>query len=128
MRALLDTCVLLWLTQEPTKLSAGCRSAIDTPDVDLLVSHASVWEMALKSQAGKLEFPTPLRRWLADQRKEWQFDYVPITVEHILRTCEIERHHVDPFDRLLIAQALVNDLVILTPDDMIARYPVQTVW
>lgn len=84
--------------------------------------------MSLKSFAGKLAFSTPLRRWLALQRAEWRFDYLPIREEHILRTLEIERHHADPFDRLLVTQALTEDLPLVTPDTWIAKYPVQIIW
>ena len=128
MKLLLDTCSLLWLTQEPQRLSAASRAAIDRPGNDLLVSHASMWEMSLKSFAGKLVFSTPLRRWLALQRAEWRFEYLPIREEHILRTLEIERHHADPFDRMLVAQALAENLPLVTPDASIAKYPVQIIW
>ena len=128
MILLLDTCTLLWLTQEPDRLSDESRRAIGDWDNELLVSHASIWELALKTLAGKLSFATPLRRWLAEQREAWRFDYLQITDEHILRTLEIERHHPDPFDRLLVAQAMEANLPIVTPDPAIARYPVQVVW
>jgi len=125
---LLDTCTLIWLTQEPERLSAKGKAVIESPETDLLVSHASVWEMLLKSQAGKLSFPAPLRKWLRDQQDHWGFRYLDITLEHLLRTGELARHHVDPFDRLLVTQAIVENLAILTPDPWIVRYPVQAIW
>lgn len=128
MKLLLDTCTLLWLTQEPKRLSALCRKAIDRAENDLVVSDASLWEMALKSAAGKLSFSPPLRRWIADQRSIWKFESLAIREEHILRTLEIERHHVDPFDRLLVAQALAENIPLVTPDPAIAKYPVQVIW
>ena len=128
MTLLLDTCTLVWLAQEPSRLSKVCRATIDDPQTDLLVSHATLWEMALKVGAGKLTFSPPLRRWLIEQQDIWKFDYLVISDDHILRTLEVERHHVDPFDRLLVTQALAENLPIATPDPLIARYPVQILW
>lgn len=128
MRLLLDTCTLLWLTQEPARLSSACRNAIDDQHNDLVVSDASVWEMALKSLAGKLTFSPPLRRWLSDQRALWNFASLPVKEEHILRTLEIERHHADPFDRLIISQAMTENIPVLTPDAEMAKYQVQVIW
>jgi PIN domain nuclease of toxin-antitoxin system len=101
---------------------------VDDAANELLLSDAAVWEMALKAAAGKLTFPVPLRVWLVDQRATWHFDYVPIRQDQILRTLELERHHTDPIDRLMIAQALTDDLSIVTPDGFISKYPVRVVW
>jgi len=125
---LLDTCTLIWLTQEAERLSQRARTVIEDPSSELLASHVSVLEMVLKVQAGKLAFPAPLRRWLADQRSAWGFDYLRLDLEHLLRVEEIERIHSDPFDRLLVSQAIVENVGILTPDPWIARYPVQVIW
>lgn len=128
MRLLLDTCVLLWLTAEPDRLSPLARDLVDDPGNDLVVSHAVVWEVSLKSAAGRLALPAPPRAWLAEQHGVWGFDYLPVSLEHILRTVEIPRHHVDPFDRIMICQAIVEGLTILTPDGEFPRYPVHVVW
>lgn len=128
MNILLDTCTLIWLTQEPERLSEKSKTIIENPDNELLVSHVSVWEMLLKTQAGKLSFPVPLRKWLSDQQNTWDFRYLNITLEHLLRVEEIERHHSDPFDRLLVTQAIVENIGIVTPDPWIAKYPVQVLW
>jgi len=125
---LLDTCTLIWLTQESERLSEKSRTIIENPDNELLVSHVSVWEMLLKTQAGKLSFPVPLRKWLSDQQNTWDFRYLNISLEHLLRVEEIERHHSDPFDRLLVTQAIVENIGIVTPDPWIAKYPVQVLW
>lgn len=128
MRVLLDTCTLLWLTQAPDKLSDSCREVINNSQYTMLLSHACVWEMLLKSQSGKLTFPMPLRMWLEEQKRVWGFEYLKIGLEHLLRTGEIERHHSDPFDRLLVAQAIVENISILTPDGFISMYPVHVIW
>jgi len=125
---LLDTCVLIWLTQEPEKLSEKSKEVLEKPDNELLVSHVSVWEMHLKMQAEKLSLSLPLRKWLSEQQSIWGFFYLAITLEHLLRTGEIERHHSDPFDRLLVSQSIVESLSIMTPDPWIPRYPVHVIW
>ncbi len=128
MTILLDTCVLIWLTQEPEKLSEKSKEVLEKPDNELLVSHVSVWEMLLKMQAEKLSLSLPLRKWLSEQQSIWGFFYLAITLEHLLRTGEIERHHSDPFDRLLVSQSIVESLSIMTPDPWIPRYPVHVIW
>ena len=128
MKLLLDTCVLIWLPSEPDRISAIARELMDDRENDLVVSHASVWEIALRSAAGKLTLPIPPRAWLAEQRATWGLEYHPVTLEHILRTGEIHRHHADPFDRLLICQAIVDGLAILTPDGLFSKYPVHVIW
>ena len=115
VKVLLDTCTFLWLTQEPEKLSNTCRAVIDDPSTILLVSHASVWEIVLKIQSGKFFFPMPFRKWLDEQKSVWGFEYLPVNLEHLLRTGEIEKHHGDPFDRIIIVQ-------------FIAKYPVHSIW
>ena len=128
VRVLLDTCSLIWLTQEPAKLSDTCKAEIDNPENSLVVSHASVWEILLKNRAGKFTFPLPIRRWLEKQKLIWDFEYLAISLEHLLRTGEIEGHHNDPFDRLLVAQSIIENISILTPDSAIAKYPVHVIW
>ncbi len=128
VRVLLDTCTLLWLTQKPRKLSRECKRTIDEPSTQLLVSYVCVWELLLKIAAGKFTFPIPLRKWLEQQKSQWQFDYLPIGLEHLLRTAEIEKHHADPFDRLLVSQAMTENISVLTPDEFIAEYPVHVIW
>jgi PIN domain nuclease of toxin-antitoxin system len=125
---LLDTCTLLWLCGNPKKLSNKVKECIDSEDTEIVVSLVSVWEMGLKTQSGKMKFPKPLRRWIHDQREIWKFDVLSISLEHILTTNELPEHHKDPFDRLLIAQALRNNIPFLTPDKIIAEYPVEVIW
>lgn len=128
MNLLLDTCVVIWLASEPSRLSGIARRLIDDTDNDLAVSHAAVWELVLKSGAGKLALPMPVRAWLAEQQRRWGFQYLPISLEHFLRTDEIHRHHADPFDRLMIAQAIIDGLTVVTPDSEFSKYPVHAAW
>jgi PIN domain nuclease of toxin-antitoxin system len=125
---LLDTCVIIWLSAEPKKLSKAARKAIDAADATLCASDASLWEVCMKWQSGKLTLPAPPRKWLAEQAQIWQTERVPLVPEHFFRTCELPPLHKDPFDRLLVAQAIERGLTIVTPDQSIHAYPVAVLW
>jgi PIN domain nuclease of toxin-antitoxin system len=125
---LLDTCTLLWLAASPRLLSRAARAALDAPHARLFVSDASIWEVCLKWQAGKLQLPTPPRRWMIEQLGLWHLDRLALEPEHYYRTTELAPIHRDPFDRLLVAQAMVRDLTIVTPDPAIRAYPVAVLW
>lgn len=128
MAILLDTCTLIWLCSEPNKLSVKAAQMIDKPGAALLVSHVSVWEMSLKNKTGKMRFPKPLRRWLAEQKDVWDFEWLPISLEHILSTNELPDYHKDPFDRLIVSQAMKKNIPVVTPDLFIKQYTVETLW
>ena len=128
MILLLDTCAFIWLTQEPAKLSAAARSAIDDPANTLAFSHASVWEMHLKHQAGKLNLPDSPRHWLPQQMTAWNIREWPIRLAAIQRTSDLPDLHRDPFDRLLVAQSLEDGLAIVSPDPFFPGYGVTVVW
>lgn len=124
---LLDTCTLVWLASDPERLGAAARAVLDS-DSNLLVSDASTWELCLKWQAKKIRLPSPPRTWVVEQLRAWQLQRVCIEPEHLFRTVELPEHHRDPFDRLLVAQALTLSATIVTPDPAIHRYPVAVVW
>ncbi len=124
---LIDTCALLWLTSDPSRLSATAKKAIESEQA-LYLSDASVWEICLKWQAKKLGLPTPPRTWVAEQVSAWSLLRVPLEAEHFFRTTELPDLHRDPFDRLLVAQAITNAARIVTPDAAIKQYPVSVVW
>jgi PIN domain nuclease of toxin-antitoxin system len=124
---LLDTCTFVWLTMVPKKVSAAAKRHIDAAEV-IQLSDVSALEIALKWRSGKLALPAPPRVWLADQAERWEVKWMPITREHILRASELELLHQDPYDRLLVAQALSESVGIVTPDEWIERYPVRTIW
>ncbi len=128
MHLLLDTCTLIWLCTEPNQLSKRAGETIDRYDASLFVSHVSALEMSLKIKSGKMVFPKPLRRWLAEQQNLWKFEWLSIVLDHILNLNELPDIHKDPFDRLLVSQALNKNIPILTPDTFIKQYPVETVW
>lgn len=128
MNLLLDSCTLIWLTSEPALLSAAATAAIDHPAARLHVSHASLWEIALKHEAGKLHLPAPLRSWWAEQIHRWSLIELPLTGEVLLQGTELPRHHKDPFDRAILAQALSDNLALVSPDSNFPLYGVSLIW
>jgi PIN domain nuclease of toxin-antitoxin system len=115
---LLDTHALLWALASPATLAEDAADAIEDPTNDVLVSAASIWEIAIKARSGKLTLGVPL----ADLTLT--FDPIGITHTHALQVAALPDHHRDPFDRMLISQALVEGLTIVTRDRVIAKYGV----
>lgn len=128
MRLLLDTCTFLWAIAEPERLSAKARTALLDPDNEVMLSAASVWECAIKHRLGMLSLPGDPARYLASQRIAHGFDALPIDEEAIAQIGKLPDHHRDPFDRVLVCQAIVGGMQIVTPDEAIARYPVPICW
>lgn len=121
MTLLLDTQILLWAVSEPERLSAGARRLLTNPDNDLLFSPASLWEIAIKNTLGRDDFhvePRILRRALLDNG----YSELPINSEHAVNIDTLPRLHKDPFDRLLVAQAITEGIMLLTTDAQVARY------
>ena len=125
---LLDTCTLLWLTADPSSLSSDATQALDDESNELWVSDVSTLEIALKWSAGKLRLPAPPRTWFESQVATWGLSTIGLRRTDIYRVTELPTHHRDPFDRLLVAQALDRGFTIVTPDEAIAIYPVATLW
>lgn len=119
MRYLLDSHVFLWF-DDPEQLSPKVRAILDDRENALFLSVASIWELTLKRVAGKLHFTGAF----ATTADSYQIALVPVSAEHVAKTEELPRFHKDPFDHLLIAQALVEDLVLVTRNEFVARYPV----
>jgi len=122
VRLLLDTHVLLWTLEDPSKLRVAAREAIKDWENQVLVSAASVWELAIKAAAGRLKPPESLESGLENQG----FAPLAISVAHALAAGALPRHHGDPFDRMLVAQAQLEGLTIVTRDPDIPRYGVAT--
>ncbi|BFM40790.1 type II toxin-antitoxin system VapC family toxin [Synechocystis sp. LKSZ1] len=120
MKFLLDTHILLWWLGDDGRLSAETRSIITNPENFIFVSAATVWEMSIKKSLGKLSFPDGLLTIL----KENQFQLLSITVEHSLRIAHLPEHHKDPFDRMLIAQAQTEGLILISQDIKFKQYKV----
>ena len=120
MGFLLDTHVLLWWLANDPKLSADVREIIRNPVNDSFVSVATIWEIAIKTSLGKLKQPDDLLAVLRDNR----FQVLDISAEHCLNVGSLPWHHKDPFDRMLISQALVEGLTIITVDQKFKFYDV----
>src|SRR5579863_5512581 len=122
MKLLLDTHLLLWAAGHPERLSAAARALLDDPHSELLFSSASLWEISIKRGLGRDDFrvdPRLLRRGLLDNG----YGELPITSEHAVSTDHLPELHKDPFDRILIAQANVEGITLLTDDRRVAAYP-----
>ena len=122
MKLLLDTHLLLWAAGEPDRLSAKARALLDNPDHELLFSAASLWEVAIKRGLGRADFQVDarlLRRGLLDNG----YSELPIVSEHVVATENLPPIHKDPFDRVLVAQATVEGITLLTMDSVVAQNP-----
>ena len=124
MKLLLDTHIFIWLVTEPESLSPRARTLCQDPENELLLSFASIWEMQIKHQLGKLTFTTPLADLIAVQRVGNRIALLPIALAHILALRELPLLHKDPFDRLLIAQANLEGITLLTADSALPAYQV----
>ncbi|MCK9487949.1 MAG: type II toxin-antitoxin system VapC family toxin [Xanthomonadales bacterium] len=122
MKYLLDTRLLLWAAAEPRRLAKKTRALLEDPDNVLLFSAASFWEVAIKAGLGRADFtvePAVLRRGLLDNG----YVELPVLNEHAVATGTLPPIHRDPFDRLLVAQAQVEGITLLTSDPVVAQYP-----
>jgi PIN domain nuclease of toxin-antitoxin system len=119
---LLDTCTLLWLVMEPDSLSAEAKIALHQNRGDLFVSSVNAFEIGQKFNAGKLELPLPPSQWFDLACRLHGLIIHPLRSIHAFRAAELPLLHRDPFDRLLIGTAIVEDLVLLTPDPKIHQY------
>jgi PIN domain nuclease of toxin-antitoxin system len=124
VRYLLDTHILLWWIADDPKLRVDIRETIADPTHDVAVSVASIWEAAIKRALGKLRFETPI---LLDTLSRGGTRVVPITAEHALAAGDLPRHHDDPFDRMLVAQALTEGLILISRDSRLRAYEVAIV-
>ena len=122
MKLLLDTHTLLWWLDDNPKLTAEAREAISKAENEVYVSAVTAWEIVIKKRLGKLRLPPRLDHELAAHR----FEPLPITLAHALAIDKLPNHHEDPFDRMLIAQATVEGLILVTRDINIRKYQVAT--
>lgn len=121
MKLLLDTHLLLWAAGQPEQLSAAARALIENPSHELVFSAASLWEVAIKRGLGRNDFrvdPRLLRRGLLDNG----YVELPITSEHAVTVDGLPTLHKDPFDRILVAQSLVEGMLLVTADPIVAQY------
>ncbi|MCC6808139.1 MAG: type II toxin-antitoxin system VapC family toxin [Deltaproteobacteria bacterium] len=127
MRYLLDTHAIVWSLAEPKKLSKKARAIVEG-DADAVVSAASVWELAIKMSNDRLTLPVELSVFIDDVARDLGVTWLAIEVAHALRVRALPWHHRDPFDRLLAAQAIAEDLTIVSPDAIFERYGCKRAW
>ena len=126
MKVLIDTHTFLWMAAEPEKLPARAREVCES--AELVLSVASVWEIGIKWETGRLSLPASPREYIALQIKRGGIAMLPIQYRHALLAAGLPMHHRDPFDRMLAAQCLEEGLKCVTRDSAIAAYGVEVVW
>ncbi|RKD14314.1 hypothetical protein BCY91_07450 [Pelobium manganitolerans] len=127
MALLIDTQVIIWLESDPHKLSRETRTLI-SKESEVYFSDVSIWEMAIKIKTGKLSFDQNLETFIQKFQKDYQFIHLPIALEHIYKTQELEFHHKDPFDRLIIAQTIIEGFAIVSSDTIFDQYLSSRIW
>ena len=128
MRVLLDTHAFLWWISDDRRLSDRAREIIGDGRNELYFSAASGWEISIKVGLGRLDAPESLDRFIADQLSRNAIQALPIYLRHALHTRTLPDHHRDPFDRILVSQAVLEETPLLSADPQISRYPVEVVW
>ncbi len=128
MKVLLDTCTFLWIVGGSPRVPARVRGLFQDPATEVFLSAASAWEIALKHQGGQLPLPAPPDRFVSAQRDAHGMTSLPIDEASALHVTRLPPIHRDPFDRMLVAQAIVHGLTILTPDPLVIQYPARTTW
>lgn len=128
MNILLDTCTFLWIVSGSAELSDTARRLFTDPGNDVYLSAASSWEIIVKNKLGKLPLPEPPHEFIKKWRVRHEIDPLSLDEAAVLQLSRLPDYHKDPFDRILICQAIAGSMVILTPDPRITRYPVRTDW
>ncbi|MFA5631694.1 MAG: type II toxin-antitoxin system VapC family toxin [Porticoccaceae bacterium] len=131
MKLLLDTCTFLWMGGQPDRLSTDARTALSDTDNELFLSPVSLWEILVNHMRGKrlpLKVPGDPEHYFAELRQRMGLISLPVTEAAVIQLPKLPPVHQDPFDRLLICQAIDQGLILVTPDAHISRYPIRTLW
>ena len=128
MKILVDTACWLWSLAEPERLNRRARDLVTDPGQTLFLSAASSWEIAIKAALGKLRLPESPEKYVPRRMAGFNIIGLPVEHAHALRVFALPHHHRDPFDRILIAQAQIENMTILTADSSFAKYDVKTIW
>lgn len=127
MKYLLDTHAFIWMDSEPEKLSAHVQQLCQDTENMLMLSVVSIWEMQIKNQLGKLRLNLPLTQIVREQQENG-IEILPVEAAHIFALESLPNLHKDPFDRLLVAQAIAEDMVLISADPLIQQYPAHVEW
>ena len=128
MKVLLDTCTALWIALDSPELSKRARALFEDPDNAVFLSVVSAWEISVKFSLGRLPLPEAPDTWIPRLRERGRIESLPLEERAALQLARLPALHRDPFDRMLICQAIVEGMTIVTPDGDIRRYPVPTTW
>jgi PIN domain nuclease of toxin-antitoxin system len=128
MKILLDTVALYRAATAPDTLPSAAVAAIMNEANELHVSLISAWELTIKSQLGKLELPCPVDQFFTDTALDLRAQILGLELAYLAKLANLKLHHTDPFDRLIIAQAIVGDCVVITSDRSFAAYGVNVIW
>ncbi len=128
MRILLDTHTFLWMIFGDNRLKESVRRRIEHPETEVLLSVASLWEIAIKVSLGKLDLTILFEKLIEELANKYSFKVLPVSVADLVVVSKLPFHHRDSFDRLLIAHALVENVPIATRDSAFSGYPVQIIW
>ena len=128
MKLLLDTCTFLWIVSGASELSSAVARAVSDPANEVYLSAASAMEIAVKHARGRLVLPGAPEDYVPETRTRHAIDQLAIDEESALHVAKLEALHRDPFDRLLVSQAIVHGLTIATPDPLIRQYPARSFW
>jgi PIN domain nuclease of toxin-antitoxin system len=128
VRSLLDTHAFLWFVIGDRRLSAPARNRIEAQGSEILLSIASIWEIAIKAGRGRLPLPSPVRRFIPQQMVENGIRLLPVALDHAMEVENLPHHHADPFDRMLVVQARMEEMPIISADPTLDRYGVDRVW
>jgi PIN domain nuclease of toxin-antitoxin system len=123
-----DTHAFIWFITDSEQLSQKAKTILESPENERVLSAASIWEIAIKTSLGKLTFKKPLEQFLPEQLRLNYFQVLDISGQHALRVAALPMFHRDPFDRMIAAQALVEQLPILSNDEALDAYGVQRLW
>lgn len=128
MNALIDTSTFLWFISGSDRLSTDARQYIANLENEIFLSVVSLWEIAIKTSLGKLELLLPFDQLIPEHLEQNDIAILPIQIPHLFKVINLDFHHRDPFDRLIIAQGLVEQMPVITNDAAFNKYPVQLIW
>ncbi|MCG5051514.1 MAG: type II toxin-antitoxin system VapC family toxin [Myxococcales bacterium] len=128
MKLLLDTCTFLWIITDARQLTHRVREAFADPDNEVFLSAVSAWEITVKQDLGKLPLPRAAAAFVPEERARHAIVPLPLSETEALAVSKLPQLHRDPFDRMLICQAVMGGLTLVTPDPLVTQYPIATLW
>jgi PIN domain nuclease of toxin-antitoxin system len=128
LKYLLDSMIWLWSIHAVEKINDACLAVLESGQQEIYFSAASAWELSIKAKLGKLHLPGPPAQCIPSFTAKQRLRALPITQLHAVKVYDLPLHHDDPFDRLIIAQAIVEEMTVLTADRIFGKYPVDVMW